>query len=89
MGHINFRHGTHTAGSLACFDVYDYRDGSIPTNGSSMAHGATMVVQDIVSAEGWVPPENVSELLSEAAMYGSISLSYSWFDYTTEYTARS
>tara|TARA_S200000501_G_scaffold107245_1_gene100655 strand:- start:4752 stop:7889 length:3138 start_codon:yes stop_codon:yes gene_type:complete len=89
MGHINFRHGTHTAGSLACFDVYDYRDGSIPSNGSSMAHSATMVVQDIVSAEGWVPPENVSELLSEAAIFGSIIHSNSWGDDTTEYTARS
>ena len=89
MGHINFRHGTHTAGSLSCFDVYDYRDGSIPSNGSSMAHGASIVVQDIVSAEGWVPPENVSELLAEAAMYGSIIHSNSWGDDTTAYTARS
>ena len=89
MGHINFRHGTHTAGSLACFDVYDYRDGSVPSNGSSMAHGARIVVQDIVSADGWVPPENVSELLSEAAIYGGIIHSNSWGDDTTEYTARS
>ena len=89
MGHINFRHGTHTAGSLACFDVYDYRDGSVPSNASSMAHGAKVVVQDIVSADGWVPPENISELLSEAAMFGSIIHSNSWGDDTTEYTARS
>ena len=89
MGHINFRHGTHTAGSLACFDVYDYRDGSIPSSASSMAHGAKIVVQDIVSADGWVPPDNVSELLSEAAMFGSIIHSNSWGDDTTEYTARS
>ena len=54
-----------------------------------MAHGAKIVVQDIVSADGWVPPDNVSELLSEAAMFGSIIHSNSWGDDTTEYTARS
>ena len=89
MGHINFRHGTHTAGSLACFDVYDYRDGNIPGNASAMAHNAKIIVQDIVSAEGWVPPDNVSELLSEAALLGGIIHSNSWGDDTSEYTARS
>jgi len=89
MGHINFRHGTHTAGSIACFDVYDYRNGSMPTNASSMSHNAQLIVQDIVDASGWVPPENVSELLSEAALLGGIIHSNSWGDDTTEYTARS
>ncbi len=89
MGHINFRHGTHTAGSLACFDVYDYRNDTIPSNASAMAHNAKIIVQDIVSAEGWVPPNNVSELLSEAAFLGGIIHSNSWGDDTTEYTARS
>ena len=89
MGHINFRHGTHTAGSLTCFDVYDYRNDTIPSNASAMAHNAQIIVQDIVSAEGWVPPDNVSELLSEAAFLGGIIHSNSWGDDTTEYTARS
>jgi hypothetical protein len=89
MGHINFRHGTHTAGTLACFDVYDYRNNSIPSNGSSMSHNAKIVVQDIVSAEGWMPPDNVSQLLSEAALLGGIIHSNSWGDSTTAYTARS
>ena len=54
-----------------------------------MAHNAQIIVQDIVSAEGWVPPDNVSELLSEAAFLGGIIHSNSWGDDTTEYTARS
>lgn len=89
MGHINFRHGTHTAGSLACFNVYDYRSSSIPSNASAMAHNAKIIVQDIVSSEGWLPPDNVSELLSEAALLGGVVHSNSWGDDTTEYTARS
>jgi len=89
MGHINFRHGTHTAGSLSCFNVYDYREGNVPSNASAMAHNAQIIVQDIVSAEGWLPPDNVSELLSESALLGGIIHSNSWGDDTTEYTARS
>ena len=52
-GHSDYRHGTHVVGSLACHDVYSERAGLQPTNGSSLAHGAFLVVQDIVSANGW------------------------------------
>ena len=89
IGHINFRHGTHTAGSLACFNVYDYRNDMIPSNASAMSHNAQIIVQDIVSSEGWLPPDNVSELLSESALLGGVIHSNSWGDDTTEYTARS
>ena len=86
-GHSDYRHGTHVIGSLACHDVHDARSGDLPGNGSSVAYAAKLVVQDIVSAEGWVPPE-VDRLLWEASTHGAVIHSNSWGDDTTAYTER-
>ena len=55
-GHSDYRHGTHVIGSLACHDVENFRQGTAPNNGSTLAHGSRLVVQDIVSSNGWEPP---------------------------------
>ena len=86
-GHEDYRHGTHVAGTLGCFDVSDFRTGSLPLNGSSLSHGSTLIVQDIVSSEGWVAP-SVDELLYESSMHGGFIHSNSWGDATTAYTER-
>jgi hypothetical protein len=88
-GHMDYRHGTHVAGSLACHDVYAYTGGEKPTNASTMSYGAKIIFQDIVSADGWSPPENVTDLLMENSLNGGIIHSNSWGDDTTSYTARS
>lgn len=86
-GHSDYRHGTHVIGSLACFNVYDARSGQAPSNGSSLAYEAKLVIQDIVSPAGWVPPE-VDQLLWEASAQGAVIHSNSWGDDTTAYTER-
>ena len=88
QGHSDYRHGTHVAGTLSCFDIYDYRNGTLPTTGSSLAHGSSLIFQDIVSSEGWVVPD-VDLLLHEAAINGAVIHSDSWGDNSAEYTARS
>jgi len=88
-GHMDYRHGTHVAGSIACHDIYRHTDGGKPTNASTMSYGAKIIFQDIVSADGWVPPENVTDLLMENSVNGGIIHSNSWGDDTTAYTARS
>ena len=88
-GHMDYRHGTHVAGSIACHDVYRHIDGEKPTNASTMSYGAKIIFQDIVSADGWVPPENITDLLMENSVNGGIIHSNSWGDDTTAYTARS
>ena len=87
QGHADYRHGTHVAGTLACFNVEDERTGAYPTNGSSLSHASSLVFQDIVSDEGWVAPD-VDRLLVEAGMQGGVIHSNSWGDDTTAYTAR-
>ena len=86
-GHSDYRHGTHVIGSLACHDIGSYRQGTKPSSGSTLAHGSTLVVQDIVSNNGWEPP-NVDVLLWESSSYGGVVHSNSWGDSTTEYTER-
>ena len=86
-GDDDYRHGTHVAGTLGCFDVSNFRSGTLPVNGSSLAHGSTLLVQDIVSSEGWVPP-NVDVLLYESTLNGAFIHSNSWGDDTTAYTER-
>ncbi|RJU94639.1 MAG: hypothetical protein DWC03_02300 [Candidatus Poseidoniales archaeon] len=86
-GHSDYRHGTHVIGSLACHDVENFRQGTAPTNGSTLAHGSRLVVQDIVSSNGWEPP-NVDELLWESSSFGGVVHSNSWGDDTTAYTER-
>ena len=87
-GETDYRHGTHVAGSLVCHDVYNYLNDDMPQNGTTMAYGANLLFQDIVSADGWVPPENVTELLIEHSLSGGIIHSNSWGDDTTAYTDR-
>jgi len=86
-GHSDYRHGTHVIGSLGCYEVGAQRNGTFPSNGSTLAYGAKLVVQDIVSDDGWVPP-SVDELLWEASAYGAVIHSNSWGDDTTAYTER-
>lgn len=86
-GHSDYRHGTHVIGSLACHDVYSFREGGVPVNGSTLAHGAKLVVQDIVSSAGWSPPD-VDQLLWETSLHGGMIHSNSWGDDTTAYTQR-
>ena len=86
-GHSDYRHGTHVIGSLACHDVHSARQDAQPDNGSTLAHGARLVVQDIVSSDGWVPP-NVDALLWESSAHGGVIHSNSWGDDTTAYTER-
>ena len=88
QGHSDYRHGTHVAGTLSCFDIYDYRNGTLPASGSSLAHASSLIFQDIVSSEGWVVPD-VDLLLYEAAINGAVIHSDSWGDNSAEYTARS
>ncbi len=86
-GHLDYRHGTHVAGTLACYDVFHNPSMSPPSNGSSLAYASKIVFQDVVSSEGWVIPD-IEELLYEANQHGAIIHSDSWGDDTTEYTAR-
>ena len=80
--HTQFRHGTHIAGLLVC----DPLDGNEEIR--SLSHGSKLIFQDIVSENGWVPP-NVSLLLEESMTYGAVINSWSWGDNTIEYTERS
>ena len=86
-GHSDYRHGTHVIGSLACHTVDSYRSGLAPSNGTTLAHGSKLVIQDIVSEDGWAPPP-VDELLWEASSMGAVIHSNSWGDDTTAYTER-
>ena len=86
-GHSDYRHGTHTAGTLGCEPV-DWNRSEAPGQGVSLAHGSTLVVADIVDETGWVPP-SFDALLSEAALHGAVVHAHSWGDATTDYTARS
>ena len=86
-GHSDYRHGTHVAGTLSCYNVYDMRSETLPKNGSSLSYATQLIFQDIVSEEGWVPPD-VDALLVEAGLNGATLHSNSWGDATTAYTAR-
>ncbi len=83
QGHQQFRHGTHIAGILACDSVEE--GGSI----RSLSSGSKLLVQDIVDSTGWVVPENVDSLLSEASANGAVINSWSWGDNSINYTNRS
>ena len=86
-GHSDYRHGTHVIGSLACHHIDNVRQGQAPSNGSTLAHGSTLVIQDIVSDDGWAPPP-VDQLLWESSSFGGVIHSNSWGDDTTAYTER-
>ena len=83
QGHQQFRHGTHIAGILACDSV----DGS--EAGRSLSNGSKLLVQDVVDSTGWVVPDNVDSLLSEASANGAVINSWSWGDNSINYTNRS
>ena len=87
-GEMDYRHGTHVAGSLVCHDVYSFLNQEKPQNATTISYASKLVFQDIVSDEGWVPPENVSDLLLENTLSGGIIHSNSWGDDTTAYTDR-
>ena len=94
VGDDNYQHGTHIAGSLACRSIWEISAenqgdwiNSTPSEGTSMAHGARLVVEDVVNGSGWnIPP--ISDLFWEAADNGAIIRSDSWGDDTTNYTSR-
>ena len=87
-GHSDYRHGTHTAGILGCHPYLTATQDNIPPTIMSLGYDTKLVVQDIVSEEGWLPPD-VDLLLAESAMYGGYLHSNSWGDDTTDYTLRS
>ena len=87
-GHADYRHGTHTAGILGCHPIATAIEDSIPSSIMSLGYGSQLVVQDIVSEQGWQPPD-VDLLLAESALYGGYLHSNSWGDDTTDYTLRS
>tara|TARA_B100001540_G_scaffold315306_1_gene342234 strand:- start:7015 stop:9852 length:2838 start_codon:yes stop_codon:yes gene_type:complete len=87
-GHADYRHGTHAAGILGCHPYTTATEENIPSAVMALGYDTKLVVQDIVSEEGWSPPD-VDLLLAESAMYGGYLHSNSWGDDTTDYTLRS
>ena len=87
-GHADYRHGTHTAGILGCHPFGVATEENSPSPMMALGYGSRLVVQDIVSEQGWQPPD-VDLLLAESALYGGYLHSNSWGDDTTEYTLRS
>lgn len=94
IGDADFGHGTHTAGTLACWDVEEFesgeqgdKNGSLPGEATAASHAARLVIQDIVDGD-WTPPE-LDRLLADGGVNGAIIHSESWGDDTTEYTDRS
>ena len=92
--HKNYQHGTHIAGSLSCRSVWEISAenngdwvNSTPGEGTSIAHGSKLIIEDVVNGSGWnIPP--ISDLFWEAANNGAIIRSDSWGDDTTDYTTR-
>ena len=87
-GHADYRHGTHTAGILGCHPFSVATEENNPSSMMALGYDSRLVVQDIVSNQGWQPPD-VDLLLAESALYGGYLHSNSWGDDTTEYTLRS
>lgn len=87
-GDADYRHGTHTAGILGCHPFATATEESMPSALMALGYGSQLVIQDIVSEQGWQPPD-VDLLLAESAMYGGYLHSNSWGDDTTDYTLRS
>ncbi len=90
----NYGHGTHIAGSLTCRSIWEIAAenrgdwvNSTPGEGTSIAHGSKLIVEDVVNSDGWnIPP--ISDLFWEAANNGAVIRSDSWGDDTTNYTVR-
>ncbi len=90
----NYRHGTHVAGSLACRSIWEVSAenngdwiNATPGEGTSIAHGARLVIEDVVDDDGWQIPD-IGELFWEASAHGSVIRSDSWGDDSIEYTLR-
>ena len=90
----NYRHGTHVAGSLACRSIWEISAenqadwvNAPPGAGTSISHGARLVIEDVVDDDGWQIPE-IGELFWEASSHGGVIRSDSWGDDSTEYTLR-
>ncbi len=90
----NYRHGTHVAGSLACRSIWEISAenrgdwvNATPGEGTSISHGARLVIEDVVDDDGWQIPE-IGELFWEASSHGGVIRSDSWGDDSTEYTLR-
>lgn len=90
----NYRHGTHVAGSLACRSIWEISAehqgdwvNATPSEGTSISHGARLVIEDVVDDDGWQIPE-IGELFWEASSHGGVIRSDSWGDDSTEYTLR-
>jgi len=90
----NYRHGTHVAGSLACRSIWEFSAenkgdwvNATPGEGTSISHGARLVIEDVVDDDGWQIPE-IGELFWEASSHGGVIRSDSWGDDSTEYTLR-
>ena len=49
QGHSDYRHGTHTAGSVGCHPVSTAEEYQIPSAAMALGYGTKLVVQDIVS----------------------------------------
>ncbi|MBT3771784.1 MAG: S8 family serine peptidase [Euryarchaeota archaeon] len=93
-GDENYRHGTHVAGSLVCRSIWEVdAEGrgdwvnATPGEGTSVAHRARLVVEDVVDEDGWHIPE-IGDLFWDANRHGGIIRSDSWGDDSTAYTAR-
>lgn len=84
VNNSDFGHGTHIAGSLSC----NWQDGELK-EGSSLSYNSKLIVQDVVSEDGWEVPENVDVLFLEAAQNGALIHSDSWGDTEINYTKRS
>ena len=80
----DYGHGTHIAGSLSCH----WEDGEVK-EGSSLSYNSKLIVQDVVSENGWEIHDNVDVLFLEAAQNGAIIHSDSWGDNEVNYTKRS
>jgi len=94
-GEVDGRHGSHTAGTLSCYDIDEFlaaRNGdwenATPGIMTAMAYDSRLVVQDLVGSSGWMEPP-MDTLLWENARHGGIIHSNSWGDATTAYTLRS
>ena len=90
----NYRHGTHIAGSLVCRSVWESSAenngdwvNATPSEGTSIAFGARLVVEDVVDGDGWHIPK-IGDLFWDAGGNGAVIRSDSWGDDTTEYTSR-
>ncbi|PXY75402.1 MAG: hypothetical protein CXX80_00995 [Methanobacteriota archaeon] len=94
-GDVDGRHGSHTAGTLSCYDIDSFLatlngdwDNATPGIMTAMAYDSRLVVQDLVGPSGWMEPP-MDTLLWENSRNGGIIHSDSWGDATTSYTLRS